>query len=107
MSLVAILGAGEIGGAAARALATRGRVAVVRLIDEQSDVAAGKALDLKQSGPISGFDTGVEGVSDYAAASGAAVIVVADPIAAGAEWSGEPGLALLRPHPGKPAPDGR
>lgn len=96
MSLVAILGAGEIGGAAARALATRGRVPLVRLIDEHADVAAGKALDLRQSGPISGSDTGVEGVSDCAAAAGAAVIVVADPIAMGAEWSGEPGLALLR-----------
>ena len=36
MSLVAIVGAGEIGAAAARALALRARVDVVRLIDESS-----------------------------------------------------------------------
>ena len=34
--VVAILGAGEIGGATARALATRGRIATIRLIDEHS-----------------------------------------------------------------------
>ncbi len=52
MSLVAIIGAGEIGGAAARALASRSRVDIVRLIDEKESVAAGKALDLMQAGPI-------------------------------------------------------
>ena len=95
MSLVAIIGAGEIGGAVARALAARARVDTVRLIDETGSVAAGKALDLKQSGPISGSDTRIEGANDVAAASGASVIVVADAADAG-EWTGDAGLALLR-----------
>ena len=95
MTLVAILGAGEIGGAAARALAARGRVDVVRLIDERADVAAGKALDLRQAGPIGGSDTQVEGLGDYAAAAGAAAIILADPAGSGGEWSGESGLTLL------------
>src|SRR5438034_9347818 len=95
MSRVAILGAGEIGGAAARALATRARVGSILLIDEQPHVAAGKALDLRQAGPISGSDARIEGSMDVASAAGATAIVLAD-TAAGAEWSGEAGLALLR-----------
>jgi malate dehydrogenase len=95
MSLVAILGAGEIGGATARALATRARVNAIRLIDEQPNVAAGKALDLRQAGPISGSDTRIDGSTDFTSAAGASAIVLAD-MAAGAEWSGDTGLALLR-----------
>jgi malate dehydrogenase len=95
MSLVAIIGAGEIGGAVARALASRGRVDAICLIDEREPAAAGKALDLLQSGPISGSDTRISGASDFAAAAGAAAIVLADPMGA-AEWSGESGLAVLR-----------
>jgi malate dehydrogenase len=95
VSLVAIIGAGEIGGAVARALAARARVDLVRLIDEKGSVAAGKALDLKQSGPISGFDTRIEGSNDVAAASGASAIVLADSADAG-EWTGEAGLAVVR-----------
>jgi malate dehydrogenase len=89
MPLVAILGAGEIGGATARALATRARVGSILLIDEQAGLAAGKALDLRQTGPISGSDTRVEGSTDFASAAGASAIVLAD--------IAEPaGLPLLR-----------
>jgi malate dehydrogenase len=95
MSLVAILGAGEIGGATARALASRARVTAIRLIDDESAVAAGKALDLRQSSPIIGSDTRIDGFTDIASAAGADAIVLAD-AAIGAEWSGEAGLALLR-----------
>jgi malate dehydrogenase len=95
MCVVAVIGAGEIGGAVARTLAARARVDLVRLIDEKGSIAAGKALDLKQSGPISGSDTRIDGANDVAAASGAAAIVLAD-AADGGEWTGEAGLALLR-----------
>ena len=95
MSLVAIIGAGEIGGAAARALAARGRVDAIRLIDDNANVALGKALDLQQSGPISGSDTHIDGAADLAAAAGASAIVLADPVGA-AEWSGEAALLMLR-----------
>ncbi len=95
MSLVAIIGAGEIGGAVARALAARGRVDAIRLIDDNASVAAGKALDVRQSGPISGSDTRIEAAADVAAAAGASAIVLADPVGA-AEWSGESALGVLR-----------
>ncbi len=94
MSIVAILGAGPVGASTAHALALRARVRDVRLIDEQAGVAAGKALDIRQSGSVDGFDTRLDGTSDVLAAAGADVIVVAD-LAAGGEWQGEPALALV------------
>lgn len=93
--MVAIVGAGPIGGAIAHALAERERVREIRLIDERATVAAGKALDIRQSGPIDGFDTRLDGAGDVLAASGASVIVIADRVDGG-EWQGDEGLALVR-----------
>lgn len=84
-----------MGGAAARALALRARVDVIRLIDEKDSIAAGKALDLMQAGPVRGSDARVEASADLAAAAGASAIVLADP-AGSSEWSGERGLAVIR-----------
>jgi malate dehydrogenase len=95
VSFVAILGAGPIGAAVAHKLAERARVREIRLIDDKADVAAGKALDIRQSGPIGRFDTIVTGATGALSAVGAAVIIIADQ-AAGTEWQGEPGLALVR-----------
>ena len=96
MSLVAIVGAGEIGGAVARALASRARVDVIRLIDEQESVAAGKALDLMQSGPLSRSDARITAAGDLAASAGASAIVLADPAGSADGWTGEAALAVLR-----------
>src|SRR5918994_6402539 len=96
MGLVAIIGAGEIGGAVARALASRARVDAVRLIDEKESIAAGKALDLMQSGPISRSDIRIDAAANISAAAGASAIVLADPIGSAAEWAGDAGLAVLR-----------
>ena len=95
-SHVAIIGAGDIGGAVARALARRGRVGAIRLIDDKASIAAGKALDLLQSGPINASDVQIDGTGDLSAASGASAIVLADPLSAAGEWSGDAGLAVLR-----------
>jgi len=95
VSLVAVLGAGPIGAAIAHRLAERARVSEIRLIDENANVAAGKALDIRQSGPVDGFDTVVSGSGDVLAAVGADVIVIADAVTAG-EWQGEKGLGLIR-----------
>jgi malate dehydrogenase len=92
---VAILGAGPIGSAVAHALACRARVREVRLIDANSSVSAGKALDIMQSGPVLGFDTLVSGAADPLAAVGSPVIVIADPFEHG-EWRGESGLAMVQ-----------
>lgn len=95
MSTVAILGAGPVASAIAHKLAERARVREIRLIDDKADVAAGKALDIRQSGPIGRFDTIVTGATGALSAVGAAAVVIADQ-AAGGEWQGEAGLALVR-----------
>jgi malate dehydrogenase len=95
MSVVAILGAAPIGASIAHTLARRACVRDVRLVDVAAGVAAGKALDIRQSGPVEGYDTRLSGEGDVLAAAGADVIVIADAAADG-EWEGDRGLALVR-----------
>lgn len=78
MSTVAILGAGEIGGAAAREIAALDLVSRLVLVDDLANVAAGKALDVAQSAPVDKYHTTVSGTSDLAAVVGASAIVIAD-----------------------------
>jgi malate/lactate dehydrogenase len=93
--LVAILGAGPIGAAVAQALTERARFRAIRFIDESAQVAAGKALDLRQATPVSKVDVDLTATDDLLAAAGAAVIVVTDPLT-GAAHEGEAGLATLQ-----------
>jgi malate dehydrogenase len=95
MQEVAIIGAGELGGAVAHALARTNLVRSIRLIDETRRVAAGKALDIAQAAPVEGFATQVSGSADVSTAAGASIVIVADRINGG-EWQGEDGLALLK-----------
>lgn len=94
--IIAIVGAGELGGALASTLAARNRVREVRLIDEAGASAQGKALDIQQSTPVHGPTVRVTGAATLDAVDGADVVVVADAFAASREWQGEDGLALLR-----------
>ena len=97
MSTVVILGAGEIGGALARQLAEADIVSRIVLVDDAASVAAGKALDIAQAGPVDRYTTALSGTADVAAVVGATVIVFADkatqPVT---EWQDEAGLALLK-----------
>jgi malate dehydrogenase len=95
MPVVAIVGAGALGGDVAHVLARRDVVPTIRLIDETGQVAAGKALDIRQAAPIEGFTTAVSGSTDVTTAAGATVIVLADR-SAGGEWQTEDGLLLLK-----------
>jgi malate dehydrogenase len=95
MFVVAILGAGPIGAAVAHRLAERGRCREVRLIDSAASVAAGKALDIMQSGPIGRCDTKLVGSDEPLAAAGADAIVLADDVTGG-EWQGDKGLARVQ-----------
>jgi malate dehydrogenase len=95
MSVVSVVGAGDIGAATAYALARRSRVGEVRLVDTSASAAAGKALDMRQSGPIDHFDTPVTSRGDVLDAVNADVVVIADAFAEG-EWEGERGLALIK-----------
>lgn len=75
---VAIVGAGELGGSLAHLLARRGIVRRIQLVDPAGQIAAGKALDIMQSGPVERFTTPVSGNTDVSRIAGAAVVVVAD-----------------------------
>jgi malate dehydrogenase len=95
MRQVAIIGAGELGGAIAHLLARRDIARSLVLIDECDRVAAGKALDIAQAAPVEGFATQLSTSNDVASAAGADVIVVAERVQGG-EWTGEDAFALIR-----------
>lgn len=97
MSTVAILGAGDIGGALARQLAAIDLVSRIVIIDDLANVAAGKALDVAQSSPVERYHTTMVGTADVASVVGAAAVMIADTAAQPvAEWKDEAGLALIR-----------
>jgi malate dehydrogenase len=97
MATVALIGAGDIGGACAHALAAYDRVGRILMIDPAVNAAAGKALDIQQAGAISGFHARLHATDDESRAVGCAAYVIADRFAAGSpEWQGEDGLALIR-----------
>jgi malate dehydrogenase len=75
---VAIIGAGELGGSLAHVLARREIVRRIQLIDPSGQVAAGKALDIMQTGPVERFTTPVQGSTDLSRVAGCAVVIVAD-----------------------------
>jgi malate dehydrogenase len=95
MATVCILGAGELGGSVAHALARAERVQRVVLIDEGGSIASGKALDIQQAGAIEGFHTRIDGTSDLTRVTGCSVCVVADSGTPPAEWHGETALAMM------------
>jgi len=98
MATVAIVGAGDIGGATAQALASCDRVRQVWLIDRAAHAAVGKALDLQQAGTVARLRARLGGTSDEHRVIGCAVCVVADRFgvrAPDAEWQGDEGLAML------------
>ena len=95
MQRVTIIGAGELGGAAAHLLAQRNLARSITLVDEAGRVAAGKALDIAQAAPIEGFATQLSGSNDVSGAAGAAIVVLADRVGGG-EWQGEDGVLLLK-----------
>ena len=97
MSVIAIIGAGTLGGALAHLAASHDLYREIRLIDDAGDVAAGKALDIRQAGPIERFGTAVVADSSPAAATGANLVVLTGPAAApDTEWDAQSGLDRLR-----------
>jgi malate dehydrogenase len=95
MPRVAIVGAGETGAAVARALAEREAAREIRLVDPASAAAAGKALDILQSGPISGSDTAISSARDLTAALDADIVVIADPHGSESVWPDDKTLEIV------------
>jgi malate dehydrogenase len=97
MLTVSIIGAGDLGGAVAQALAEHDRINRILLVDVVGSVAAGKALDIQQMGPIRGLRTRLEGTDDSTRVIGSAACVVADRFGkTSAEWQGDEGVSMLR-----------
>lgn len=96
MATVCIIGAGELGGAVAHALARGERVSRVVIVDPAPAVAAGKALDMQQAGAVEGFHTTLAGSDDETRVTGCGVCVLADRSGRpDTEWQGDAALALL------------
>jgi len=72
---IALIGAGNIGGTLAHMIGLK-ELGDVVLFDVFGGVAAGKALDIMQSGPVDGFDAHMAGGSDYSAINNADVVIV-------------------------------
>ncbi len=72
---IALIGAGQIGGTLALLVGLK-ELGDVVLFDVVEGMPAGKALDLVQSSPVEGFNSSMSGTSDYAAISGADVVIV-------------------------------
>ncbi len=72
---IALVGAGNIGGTLAH-LAGLKELGDVVMFDVFGGVAAGKALDIMQSGPVDGFDALMTGGADISAIAGADVVIV-------------------------------
>lgn len=74
---VTVVGAGNVGATCAQAIAEKGCVREVVLLDIKEGVSEGKALDLWQTAPINYYDTKVVGVTnDYSRTSDSEVIVI-------------------------------
>ena len=95
MTTVAIVGAGDVAGSTAQAIASCDGARRVLLVDASQGIAAGKALDIQQSGAVDGFHTTVEGTSDETRLGGCDVCIIADRSGAAGEWRGDEGLSLL------------
>jgi malate dehydrogenase len=74
---ITIVGAGNVGATTAHwcAAAELGDIVLVD-IPEAGEMPKGKALDLRQSSPVMGFDSQIIGTSDYADAANSDVVVI-------------------------------
>ena len=72
---VSIIGAGNVGATCAHWAAAKDLGDVV-LLDIVEGMPAGKALDLRQAGPIEGFDARITGTSDYADTADSDVVII-------------------------------
>src|SRR5688572_29886735 len=74
---ITIVGAGNVGATTAHWCAAAELGDIVLLdIPATGDMPKGKGLDLRQSGPIMGFDSNIVGTTDYKDTTGSDVVVI-------------------------------
>ena len=72
---ITLIGAGQIGGTLAHLIALKGLADVV-LFDVAAGIAKGKALDIAQSSPVSGFNVSLSGTDNYEDTKDSDVIII-------------------------------
>lgn len=72
---VTVVGTGMVGGTVAQLMAQRDYVDVV-MIDIVEGMPQGKALDLRETGPVMGYDSYLLGSNDYADAADSDIVVI-------------------------------
>ena len=75
MKKITLIGAGQIGGTLAHLIALKGLANVV-LFDVAEGIAKGKALDIAQSSPVSGFNVSLIGTDKYEDTKNSDVIII-------------------------------
>jgi malate dehydrogenase len=73
--MIAIIGAGKVGSAAAFDI-LRYKISDVVLIDANENQAKGEALDMMQAAPAIEFDGKIRGTNDYAEMQGSELVIV-------------------------------
>ena len=79
-SKVSVIGAGNVGATTAQRIQQLGYTDVV-LVDVVEDLPQGKALDMLESGPVTGSDANIIGSNGYAETAGSDVVVITAGIA--------------------------
>ena len=72
---ISVIGAGFVGSTCAHWAASK-ELGDVVLVDINGDAAKGKALDLFEASPVEGFDSNLQGGSDYALTKDSDVVVI-------------------------------
>ena len=97
MSVIAIVGAGHLGGSLAHTLASKDLCTTINLIDQSHDIATAKALDIAQAGPIESFRTQLTANANLSATQSAKLVILAGPASnSETEWDETFGLKQLR-----------
>jgi malate dehydrogenase len=76
MKRISIIGSGNVGTNTAFFIAET-RTADVLLVDIKDGIAAGKALDLMEAGPVRGYSTSIRGTGKIDAIAGSDVVIIA------------------------------
>lgn len=72
---ISVIGAGFVGSTCAHWAASK-ELGDVVLVDINGDAAKGKALDLFEASPVEGFDSNLQGGSDYALTANSDVVII-------------------------------
>ena len=72
---ITLIGAGQIGGTLAHLIALK-ELGDIVLFDVAAGIAKGKALDIAQSSPVSGFNVNLTGTDDYNDTKNSDVIII-------------------------------